>query len=107
MIRGRVHFTAGGRDHDLRFTTNALCQVEEKAGRGFGQIAADLGASVRIADLRLLFWAGAALKSLDEAGDVIDELGITRAVELMGAAIDAAFPDVDAAAAPEGAPGNG
>lgn len=95
MIRGRVPIEAGGRDLELRFTTNALCRIEEKTGRAFGEIAAGLSGNVRISDLRVMFWAGANLASLDEAGEVIDGLGIKHAVELMGEAIKAAFPDAE------------
>ena len=95
LMRGRVHFNAGGRDLELRFTTNALCRIEEKTGKAFGEIAAALAGNVRISDLRVLFWAGVDLPTLDEAGNIIDDLGMARAVELLGEAITAAFPDAE------------
>ena len=32
-MRGRVSFTAGGKEHGLQFTTNRLCSLEEQSGR--------------------------------------------------------------------------
>ena len=95
-MRGVVPFRALGRDLELRFTTNALCRVEAVSGRGFSELAAELGGNFRITDLRILFAAGADITELAEAGDAIDELGLQVAGELVGKAIMAAFPEASA-----------
>lgn len=96
-MRGAVSFRAMSRDFTLRFTTNALCRVEEITGRGFADLAAGLGTGFRITDLRVLFYAGANLSSIEEAGDVIDDIGFQASGELVGKAIAAAFPETEAA----------
>lgn len=100
-MRGTVEIEANGRTYTLRFTTNALCRLEEAAGRSFGALVDDLGGAVNMNTLRLMIWAGIGGIGKEVAGDIIDAIGIERAVSLIGEAINAAFPQ------PEGDTGNG
>lgn len=105
-MRGHVPVVALGRSLDLRFTANALCRLEEVTGRGIVDLATDLEQSMRITDLRTMLWAGIPGISIEEAGDIIDEIGFERTAELIGQAITVAFPQ-EAASGAKAAAGNG
>jgi hypothetical protein len=75
-------FEAGGKTHDLRFTTNALAMLEEKIGDHFMVAARRL--SMR--DIRAIMWTGlegyrqekkpdADAFTIEQAGRIIDSLG--------------------------------
>lgn len=96
-------FEAGGSTRELRFTANNLCRLEEATGRGVTEIAAGMANGMRISDLRMMLWAGIDGISLDQAGEIIDEIGFERIGDLIGEAFTAAFPSVD----DNGGPGNG
>lgn len=102
-MRGGVDFEAHGKTQTLRFTTNRLVALEDKAGRTIQQVAASMqGGAVSFADLRLMMQVGTGMPSAESAGDMIDEIGLARAVELIGAALTAAFGQAD-----QSAEGNG
>lgn len=108
-MRGRVTFEVKGEERALRFTTNAVCNLEEAANMGIAEIGAELESGrVRLGLLRLLLWAGST-KSLtvEEAGDLIDEIGVMGAVEIIGRAFGAAFPDAEEADAGNGTAATG
>jgi|LULE01.1.fsa_nt_gb hypothetical protein len=111
---GRVSFTAGGESRSLAFTTLAQVSWEEETGKPFsavGDIFDEKNAkNVRVGDVLSLFrHALGGDVSKAAAAAVIDELGTTRAVELIGEALAAAYPDADKTATKDkaGAPGNG
>lgn len=97
--RARISFESGNETHTLALTTNAMCRYQEKAGE---TLVAGLQAlqkeSSDIVRIRRLFWAGLAECSEDEAGDLIDDIGLNRAAELLGEAAVLAFPQDDAGA---------
>lgn len=98
-MRGRVEFEVQGKPAALHFTTNRLCRLEDITGRGVMDWAAALdGGGMSIRDLRALFAAGldtAEPATLDQAGDMIDGLGMAEAGELIGRAMMAAFGSGD------------
>lgn len=91
-MRGRVTIEALGRSLDLRFTANALCRLEEKTGRGVAEIVEGMAKSMRVSDLRVMLWAGIDGITVDQAGEIIDQIGFARAGEIIGEAFNAAFP---------------
>jgi hypothetical protein len=98
-MRGTVILKAGEDTHELRFTTNALCWLEEVTGKPVAEAMQSLGgASVRMTDLRLLVCAAAGFKDPASAGDLIDAAGITATMEALARAVEAAFPDAEASA---------
>lgn len=103
--RGFIPFKAEGKDYALRFGANQMAAAEDALGLPFGQIIDKLndptGKTVRFSDLRALFAVAAGVKP-EEAGDLMDAVGISKASELLGDTIKAAFPD-----AVEGDGGNG
>lgn len=101
--RGAISFTADGAEMSLRVSTNAMAAYQDKTGEQFvvalNEFSKSPGDIVR---LRNLFWAAVdADITSDVAGDMIDELGMGEVIELIGKAVQAAFP------APEGGSGNG
>lgn len=106
MRRG-VTFEAAGKSQALRFDVNAICELESAFDCGTDEIAARLGGDgrvPRIGDLRQAFRVGLGGDlTLQEAGEVMAEVGLKRAAELLGEAMGLAFR---ADAAPAGdAPG--
>lgn len=101
-VTGIVSFDAGGVARRLQFTTNRLCALEDHCGLSSLEVATELalaktqplGASKKT--LRALFWAGIGDgdMTLAQAGDVIDQVGHKRAVEIAIEAFDAAHPDL-------------
>lgn len=78
--RGEVAFTVGEQAYVLRLTTNAICAVQKRTGKTYGELVAQLG-RVDYSDIRELFWAALqpyhakAFPTLEKAGDLIDEAG--------------------------------
>lgn len=105
--RGEVSFDLDGEAYTLRFSTNAMCELEDATGVPVLQLANSLQdeTSVSIKTLRAMFAAGLSDSrsvTAPQAGDIIDALGIPRAGELIGQAFMAAFPEADSDA--EGKP---
>lgn len=93
-MRGQVTFEAAGQDYALHFTINRLCQLEEDTGQG---VIAHLGKldrpeSITFIDLRTMFRAGLVGDfTRDQAGDLMQEVGINRVLALVTEAMGAAF----------------
>ena len=99
-----VEFEAGGKRYALRMTINALCQIEAETKMTFAAVAEEMkGGGILL--LRTVFGAALGGKlGADRVGDILDDLGMTKAVELLTEAIALAFPE--AAPPDEGAAGN-
>jgi hypothetical protein len=89
----------GGDDLTLIFDANAFCEIEEATGLGV-QGVVDLmtkADQVGMKHMRLLLWATAKRKhdlTLDEAGDVISDVGLEETMDAIMAAMSAAMPKV-------------
>lgn len=96
-LRGEVGFDADGASYTLIYSVNALCVLESELGSGVGKIAAtmtDLD-SLKLADIRTLFWAGLhdhhpAIDKL-EAGRIMTTIGLPQAMVLISKAFNFAF----------------
>lgn len=102
--KGEVSFKIDGQEWTLRFSTNALCELEEKAGcgaLGFVQQMADWEdnpGKIEFTKLRLLFWAGLTDNhdvDVKQAGKLISELSIDEAMPKVMEAFQLAFPEQD------------
>lgn len=101
MIRGGVTFDALGKPWEARFTTNAVCRVEERAGKALEDVLADVTVpGRRTLAFRLLLWAAIGGVTIETAGDIMDDLGLVEVDRIISAALRAAFPQ------PEGDAGN-
>lgn len=85
--KGQISFDADGKTYILQFTINSLCELEDKA----------LSTINRFASTRAMMWAGLLKNhpsiSLQEAGDLIEITGLTKAGDLIGEAFKLAFPE--------------
>jgi len=95
-MRGRVTHEAGGRQIALRFTTNRLCALEESTGRSVMDWARAMesASGLSMSDLRVLVqhaYDGEAALTREQAGDLLDDLGLIVAGELVGRALQLAF----------------
>lgn len=112
MHRGAIEFEVGGQTRQIRFSINAMARFQEQRGTPFVRAVQGYREDpYDLVTLRALFWAGLADVTLDEAGDIMDDLGLQEASKVLGRAIEAAFPeaqagDSDGAGAPEAEAGN-
>jgi hypothetical protein len=90
-----VSFSVAGRKHKFVFTTNALCAFEDVSGMSIAGIVDPSRAGVKL--MRQLVWAGLIHEdiSMDEAGDLIDAVGMVKISELVGKAMEKAFPEAE------------
>ena len=118
--KGEVAFTAAGKSCKLRYSTNALCELEDITGRGVTDVMLELaswvpptddkgklleetqeqmqarGRKMRLSFVRDVFCAGLRDQLPDitvkEAGDMIQEIGgMMRAMDLINSAFAAGF----------------
>jgi hypothetical protein len=100
---GRVEFEAGGVARYMRLTTNAQVRFQQAAGRSllaaFDAVRAQSG-DLDFEAVRRMVWAVMSHENLteDQAGDLMDDLGITRTFELLAKAVVAAYPEAAKAA---------
>lgn len=104
-MRGRVSFEADGETHELRYTSNALCRLEDATGKTIMQLGREIESGGEdgsvIKAIRLMLWGGLPEgTTLDQAGDILDAVGFAQAAELIAEAIGKTF-----APATGGAPG--
>ena len=92
-LLGEVAFKAADAEYTLKFSTNAICELEELLNRGLNEIVSDLE---RLSTVRALLWAGLRAKhpdvTLKMAGEIIDKSGMVAATDVIGTALKAAFP---------------
>ena len=104
-VRGQTALTIGARTFTLAFTANALCELEDATGQSVPAFLAGLEDPANppgFKTIRLLLWAGLLDQhglSLQDAGKLIDEVGLDVIGERLGAAIEQSMPGPDPAAA--------
>lgn len=97
--RGSVSLQAGDRTYTLSYSTNALCELEDRTGKTIQVLANALNSpeGVSLKMVRDLVWG--ALRDHHEgadiqtAGGIIDTAGLPDVMEAIGQALRAAFPD--------------
>lgn len=100
-LRGEVELRAGDKTYTLRLSTNALVTAETLLDKGVAEIGDMLSdpSSFRLGTARALLFAGLHERhpdlSLEDAGEIIGEVGIAGAVEKLGESMAAAFPKAD------------
>lgn len=94
--RGEVALRVGDEDFILKFSTNAICQVEERLDKGLNTIIANME---RVTTVRALLWAGLLAHrpdtSIGQAGEIIDRAGMAPVTEALGKALALAFPKAE------------
>lgn len=100
-LKGEVPLKVGNKEYTLKFTTNALCELEDRLNKGFSEIVMD-AASKNIPSLNtvrcLLFCAcmqyhKEEVSSLEVAGAIIDEAGFKEVLVAVVKTIAACLPD--------------
>jgi hypothetical protein len=97
--RGEVSFEADGKEYTLRFSTNALCELEEKLDTNFIEVAKRLSdqANVRLSLVRAVVWAGLRDRhseiTLEQAGDLISNVGMLKIMQLVAKSFERSFSD--------------
>ncbi len=92
-MRGGVAFDALGKSWEVRFTTNAICRLEERAGKSLQEVLAETAeGGRRTLAFRLLIWAGLGGVTLEDAGDIMDAIGPAETDRVIAQALRLAFP---------------
>lgn len=101
--RGEVAFTVADTEYTLKYSTNAICELEDRLNAGLNTI---VGHMDRLSTVRGMLWAGLRAKhpdiTIQQAGEIIDKCGMIAATEVIGKALKAAFPPPDEAATKNG-----
>ena len=89
-----------GRSLRLRFSINAFCDLEDQTGLSLNEIFDQLKDRPRLSFIRQCYFCGLneadPAITLAKAGELIGELSLQKAAELLGQAMAAAFPTDDA-----------
>lgn len=108
---GTVEFEVGGKTHTMRISTNAQVRYQRVAGEtllfGLAAVEDDPSDTQR---LRRLIWASLShIEGLteDDAGDLMDEMGLKQSFQRLTEAVTAAYPEEAAEAEKAIASGNG
>lgn len=105
---GYVSFKAQSQNWKLRFTTNALCELEDESGMSAIAFANSMNdeANISIKSMRLMLWAGLIDNHEDISqkicGVLIDEIGMGEVGNLLGEAFTIAFPESEVTDESEG-----
>jgi hypothetical protein len=85
--KGEVSFEVNEKSYTMRFSANALCELEDVLNMGVNDVAEQMAKpkNLRIKTVRGIFWAGLR--------DYHPEITITQAGELIGKAFTLAFQD--------------
>lgn len=97
--KGEVAFDADGKRYVLRYSIDAICQLEAETGKGIVALISDLESPERMSVTlaRQVLWAGLTEHhpniTVKDAGELIAAAGgLVRIVSLFGEAFAAAFP---------------
>jgi len=97
--KGEVSFEANERSYTMRFSANALCELEDVLNMGVNDVAEQMSKpkNLRIKTVRGIFWAGLRDHhpeiTIQKAGDIIQDISLPRCLELIGKAFNLAFQD--------------
>lgn len=99
--RGELGFECGERRFVLKYSVNALCELEDALGMSIRQFASLFKEpdSIRLKQVRAAMWSGLLEKqpgiTQQQAGAIIEEITMMRAMDLVGQAMKAAFGFAD------------
>lgn len=95
--KGEVSFEASGKTWTLKMGTNAWCLVESELGVDMSKI--DLN-DLSMTRTRVFFWATLRHHhkdvSVEQAGELMDDIGTARSVQLMTEALALQAPEAKA-----------
>ena len=92
--RGQVSFKANGEELHLKVTTNAMVKYQDISGQTY--VNSILHLQENSTDMKVIlniFWSIIVEdKTIEECGDIVDDLGFKQTIELIGDATNLAFP---------------
>lgn len=104
MISG-IKKSFGDDAETFRLTTRAMMAIEQESGKGIVEMMQGLERGFRITDLVLILSEsgsdGAGVPA-GRASEIVDEIGVTQAGELLGDIAEAAFPEAKGGATKNG-----
>jgi len=95
--RGEVSFRVDGKEYTLRYSTNALCELEDKLDLGIHEIAQRLAnkETLRLKMVRAVLWAGLRDHhpdlTIEEAGELVSKAGMVDLLDKVGEAFTRSF----------------
>ncbi len=98
MIRAEIPLRAGAKEYTFRMGANAVCRFEREAAMTIGKAAIQMSdpEQVEMRIVRAMIWAGLKDQhkdiSLDDAGNIIDEIGLGNIMRKIQLGLAAAFP---------------
>lgn len=105
--KGEVELKAGDQVYVLRYSIDAICAIEEKLGKNFLRIVAEMQnpATMTVTMMREVLHAGLAERhpelTLKEAGEMLVAAGgVVGAMKKVNEAFGAAFPQAEASGTP-------
>lgn len=105
--KGEVELKAGDKAYVLRYSIDAICAIEEKLGKNFLRIVAEMQnpATMTVTMMREVLHAGLAERhpelTLKEAGELLVAAGgVVGAMQKVNEAFGAAFPQAEASGTP-------
>jgi hypothetical protein len=98
--RGEVDLSHDGKTYTLKFSINALCELEDAMGLRFDEIFSALGErSMSMNELRSMLWGALRDNHPDiekkVVGEIIEGMGVVKAISLVHEVITSAFPQGD------------
>ena len=98
MPKKSVPIELGGKTRHLRYDFNALVALEETLNIPISEIGKLMSGSVKIKDLRSIFWAGLIHEdngiTANEVGEWLDFSILGTIAEKVALAFEAAIPDI-------------
>ena len=88
-------------DYTLRYSINALCELEDASGMSAIQLANTLGdeETFNTKTLRLMVWGGLTDNhediTLKEVGEIINDTGVAVVMEAITRAFELSMPDAE------------
>lgn len=105
--KGEIELKAGDKSYVLRFSIDAICTLEEKAGKSFPTLASEMSDPDKftVTLVRSILHAGLTERhpdiTLKDAGEIIIAAGgMVEVMGKVGEAFEAAFPKSEASGTP-------
>lgn len=102
LLKGEVPLKAGDKEYTLKFTTDALCQLEDLLDMGINELIISASKNIlRIKQVRAMLYCACLqhhkeeMTSLEVAGKIIDVTGFSETWTAVVKAIAACLPDHD------------
>jgi len=98
LLKGEVSLKAGDKEYKLKFTTDALCELEERLDMAISEIIPLIGRNIlRIKQIQVMLYCACMCHheevDLSAASAIVNEVGYTEAGIIVVKAMAASLPD--------------